>query len=72
MLTTAAKGISAERPVGGTPGNLGKRSARSSNCCGVRSLQPVNLLLMGELEDELVYHAVNTDRPADELELGVC
>lgn len=44
----------------------------SSKYLGVCVLQPVNLLLMGELENELVHYAVNTNRPANELELRVC
>jgi hypothetical protein len=70
MFTTAVKGIDALRWVGGTPGNLeGSAVCRRNN--GAQHVQPVDFPVMGEFEDELVDHAVNSNCSTDKFEVGV-
>lgn len=72
MFTTAVKGSSALRCVGGTPGSLGTLAGLDERSVKTRYVQPIKFPVMSELEDELINDAIDTDCATDEIKGCVC
>jgi hypothetical protein len=73
MFTTAVKGISALRKVGGTPGSLDKVSRIRSNILErAGGVQPIELPIVCEFKDELINHTIDANRATDKFEISVC
>jgi hypothetical protein len=59
--------------VGGTPGNLEKVSrVRSDILERAGDVQPIELPVVCELEDELINHTIDANRATDKFEISVC
>lgn len=75
MLTTAIKGISSLRPVGGMPGILAMCQCHvevHKSPFGPRNnSQPVQGCVMGAFEDEFVDHAINAHRSTYQLSFNI-
>jgi hypothetical protein len=64
--------MAALRCVGGTPGRLNSVSEGLRTRLRWRNLQPVELTVVREFEDELIDHAVDAYRSTHELQIGIC
>lgn len=69
MLTTDVKGMRRGLPVGGMPGSLVSERMRLGQTHKYKKyLQPVDLFVVSEAEDELVHDPIGANRAADQLQ----